>query len=486
MEPITCKKEDNFENWYQQILIRCDLIEYYDIPGCYIFKADTMEIWENIQIYLNQEFKKLGVKNMYFPLFVKKENLEKESNHIKGFTPEVAWIKTSDKTEDNTIAIRPTSETIIYSQAKKWIRSYRDLPIKINQWCNVVRWEFKDPTPFIRSKEFLWQEGHTFHQYKLNADQEVRNILNIYKKLYEEVLLVPVIPGIKSESEKFCGADYTTTVETYIPECSKAIQAATSHSLGQNFSKIFDLTFRDENNTDNNYVWQNSWGLSTRSIGIIIMIHGDNKGCLFPPKIAPIQIIITTKEDKIKNKEAFEIYLNTIRHELSMYRLYFDRTDQTMGYKFNYWEQKGVPIRIEIGSNEFISNNLSLFRRDTFEKIKNIPKENLAAIVRDLFRNIEENMYTKAKEKIFSKMLYVDDMNKFIENIDGHIIKVFWCGKKDCEDEIYKQTKDSKGISIRNLCIPFDEKEQTNMKCIVCNQEIKRKYNCVSLFSKSF
>jgi len=301
---ITAKKNEDFSDWYIQTLLKAELIEYTDISGCNVFRPGCFAIWEMIQQWFDHEIKKIGVKNAYFPCFVSERSLSKESEFIKGFSPEVAWVtKAGDKDLNEKIAIRPTSETIMYPLFHKWIRSHRDLPLKLNQWCNVVRWEFKHPVPFLRGREFLWQEGHSAFATKEEADEEVLQILEIYRQVYEDLLAVPVIKGRKTEEEKFSGALYTTTVEAFIDSSGRAIQAATSHCLGQNFAKAFDIKFegKDKDKEEKEFVWQNSWGLSTRSLGVTIMVHGDDNGLVLPPRVASIQIVvvpITTKKKK--------------------------------------------------------------------------------------------------------------------------------------------------------------------------------------------
>ena len=286
--------EDDFGAWYSQVVVAGELIEYYDISGCYILRPWAYSMWEQIKDFFDKEIKKEGVENCYFPLFVSSARLEAEKDHIEDFAPEVAWVTRSGQSElDVPIAVRPTSETVMYPVFANWIRSHRDLPMKLNQWCNVVRWEFKHPTPFIRSREFLWQEGHTAFTNKADADKEVRHILDLYRRVYEELLAVPVIPGVKSEKEKFAGGLYTTTVEAFVPATGRGIQGATSHCLGQNFAKMFQIEYENKNG-GRSMVWQNSWGCTTRTIGVAIMVHGDNKGLVLPPRVAPLQVVVVT------------------------------------------------------------------------------------------------------------------------------------------------------------------------------------------------
>lgn len=292
---IGVKKEVDFPGWYTNVLLKADMLDYYSVSGCYILKPWSYSIWEEIQTWFNTQIKELGVQNSYFPMFVSQSVLEREKDHIEGFSPEVAWVTRAGNSDlEEPIAIRPTSETAMYPYYAKWIRSHRDLPLKLNQWNSVVRWEFKNPQPFLRTREFLWQEGHTAFLTKAEADAEVRQILDLYRQVYEDLLAVPVIPGIKSEKEKFAGGLYTTTLEGFIPTSGRGIQAATSHCLGQNFSRpeMFNIFVEDPVDKSKSYVWQNSWGLSTRTIGVMVMVHGDNQGLVLPPRVASIQVIV--------------------------------------------------------------------------------------------------------------------------------------------------------------------------------------------------
>ena len=355
---IVNKKETNFSDWYSEVIVKSEMVDYYDISGCYILRPWSYEIWERIQNFFDSLIKTLDVKNVYFPMFVSEKALTKEKEHIAGFSPEVAWVTRSGKSEiDPPIAIRPTSETIMYPSFAKWIRSHRDLPLKINQWTNIVRWEFKNPTPFIRTREFLWQEGHTAHSTFEEAEEMVFKILKFYKMVYEDLLACPVIQGKKSENEKFAGGFYTTSIETMLPN-GKGVQCATSHHLGQNFSKMFEINFLDKNK-EKKLVWQTSWGLTTRTIGVLVMMHGDNNGLVLPPKISPIQVVIipikTSKDDPKeilgKGEEIFKLLKdNGIRVEFD------DSEMHTPGWKYAQWELKGVPIRIEYGKKDLLQD----------------------------------------------------------------------------------------------------------------------------------
>lgn len=328
------------------------MIDYYTVSGCYILKPWSYGIWEEIQSWFNIEIKELGVQNSYFPMFVSASVLEREKDHIEGFSPEVAWVTRAGTTDlEEAIAIRPTSETVMYPYYAKWIRSHRDLPLKLNQWNSVVRWEFKNPQPFLRTREFLWQEGHTAHLTKNEADVEVRQILELYRRVYEDLLAVPVIPGVKSEKEKFAGGLYTTTIEGFIPTSGRGIQAATSHCLGQNFSRpeMFNIFVEDPNDHSKSYVWQNSWGLSTRAIGVMVMVHGDNQGLVLPPRVATVQVVVVpcgvtsklTDEQRTAISDTCEELAKRLKKVGVRARADL-REGYTPGYKFNDWEQKVI------------------------------------------------------------------------------------------------------------------------------------------------
>lgn len=329
---LSAKKEDDFATWYTQAITLSEMIDYSDISGCYILRPWSFSIWEGIQRWFDDEIKELGVQNTYFPLFVSKHALETERDHVAGFAPEVAWVTksgTSDLAEP--IAIRPTSETIMYPFFAKWIRSHRDLPLEINQWCNVVRWEFKDATPFLRSREFLWQEGHTAHVTYDEAQERVLTILDLYRRVYEELLAVPVIKGMKTESEKFAGGYHTTTVEAYINGSGRAIQGATSHNLGQNFGKMFKIFFED-NEGGRSIPWQTSWGLTTRAIGVCVMVHGDNKGLVLPPRVAPVQVVLIPIHMKNTDAESTKAYITDLKNTLKRLRIRVNVDDRTVSY----------------------------------------------------------------------------------------------------------------------------------------------------------
>lgn len=467
---IEFKKTESFSDWYADVIFKSDMIDYYDISGCYILKPNSFFVWEQIQGYLDKSFKKLGVQNLYFPMFVRKKNLESEESHLEGFSAEVAWVTHSGKSKlAEPIAIRPTSETIMYPAFSKWIKSHRDLPLKLNQWTNVVRWEFKHPTPFIRTREFLWQEGHTAHASKDEGDKMVFEILNQYAKCYHELLAIPVIKGIKSENEKFAGADFTSTCETFIAENGRAIQACTSHALGTNFSKIFGIEFEDEE-MKKKLAYQTSWGFSTRSIGIIVMVHADDKGMVFPPKVAPLQVIIVPVLFKDKNKEGIDNRCRELARTLKDNGIradYDDRINYTAGWKFNDWELKGVPIRIELGPKDFEANEVKIVRRVDGFKLQ-LPIADIVTVVLQQLEEAHQIMYRNAFEKLQNNVMVAKDWKEFMLHLNNFkVVRTPWCQKNDCEDKVKTQSgiesKLSKGEeqtmsgSAKTLCMPLEQ-----------------------------
>lgn len=480
---ITVSRKTDFGEWYQQIIKKCKLIDYYDISGCYVLLPNAYFIWENIQRYLDRELKDRNVNNVYFPLFITKKNLEMEKDHIEGFSPEVAWVtktgnsdltqykydengKIISRDESNYIAVRPTSECAIYPIIKNHIQGHSDLPLKFNQWCSVVRWEFKDPTPFIRSREFLWQEGHTCHKTYESAMEEVYDILNLYKQCYSDVLAIPTIRGYKTEKEKFSGALTTTTIEGYIPGANRAIQCATSHCLGQNFSKMFDIMFDDENKKKQ-YVWQNSWGFTTRSIGVMLMTHGDDIGVMYPPMVAPVQLVIIPIIFK-NSKEMVMDYVNSIYNILQQkFRIIVDTSNNTPGWKQNYWELMGAPIKLEIGPHDVRNNSIRIVRRDTLQKIDINNTENLVSDIYDILDTIHDNMYNNALQQLNNSIDRVQTWDEFMNSTSNYrLCLIPFCNDKLCEEVIKEES------GAKSLCIPLDAEytiDITNRNCIKCN-----------------
>ena len=466
---ITVKKTDDFSEWYTQVVLKSCLADYAPVKGCMIFRENSYAIWEKIQEIFNKKIKETGHRNVYFPLFIPESFLKKEAEHFAGFVPEVAWVTVGgDSPLEERLAIRPTSETIIYATFSKWIRSWRDLPIKLNQWCSVVRWETKATKLFLRTREFLWQEGHTAHATREEADKEVMDILEAYRDVIESYLAIPVLTGKKTENEKFAGALYTTTLEAIMPD-GKALQMGTSHNLGQHFSKVFDIKFLDENEKER-HVWQTSWGFSTRMIGALIMLHGDDKGLVLPPKVAFVQVVIVpipykgTDADLIsaKTKETLETLKNN-----GIEVVLDDRAEYTPGWKFNEWELKGVPLRIEIGPRDVKQNQVMLVRRDTREKLA-VKQEETANAVIKLLEEIQNNLFNKAKKMLEENITTVRTYEEFQKVLKekGGFIRASWCFNSTCEEKIKEET----GATIR--IVPF-KKEEPFSKCVCCGGEAK-------------
>lgn len=458
---ISNKKDENFGDWYSEVVVEGEMIEYYDVSGCYVLRPWAYSIWEVLEVFFDAEIKKMGIKNSYFPLFVSEKALTKEKNHIEGFAPEVAWVTKSGETDlEVPIAIRPTSETVMYPIFSKWIRGHRDLPLKINQWCNVVRWEFKHPTPFIRSREFLWQEGHTAFATKEEADEEVLAILELYRKIYEEFLAVPVIKGKKSEVEKFAGGLYTTTVEAFIPNTGRGIQGATSHCLGQNFAKMFEIIFENERG-EKAMVWQNSWAYTTRTIGVMVMIHGDDKGLVLPPHVAPLQIIVVPVPFKDADTHAiYNACIETVQTlRAAGFRIEEDiRDNYSPGWKYSHWELKGVPLRIEIGPRDIANKQVVVVRRDNFVK-QNVPLDCLSNHIGELLEEIQKDMFERAKVKRDSCIVKAENWDEFMRALNSKMMVLApWCDEVDVEEDVKAKTKGEMGAA-KTLCMPFDQPE---------------------------
>lgn len=503
---ITSEKEKDFSDWYSQVLVKSDMLEYYDVSGCYILKPWSYSIWEKVQRWFDDEIKELGVENASFPLFVSAKVLQKEKDHIEGFAPEVAWVTKAGKNDlEEPIAIRPTSETVMYPYYAKWIRSHRDLPYRLNQWNSVVRWEFKTPQPFLRTREFLWQEGHTAFLTRKEAEEEVVQILDLYYRVYTELLAVPMIKGIKTEKEKFAGGLYTSTIEGFISTTGRGIQSATSHCLGQNFSKMFGINVEDpENNGEKLNVWQNSWGLSTRCIGVMTMVHGDNKGLVLPPRVAHTQVIVvpcgvtnkSSAEDKKKIFDGVDAIIKTLKK--SGIRARADLRDTyTTGYKFSDWEMKGVPIRIEFGPKDAEKQQVLTARRDTGEK-STLAIEGLGSSMVALLEKVQSDMYQKAKTDYDSHVIKVTEWSEFVPALDAkNVILTPFCKTEECEDKIKEKSarqvdgdeavdERAPSMGAKSLCIPLDQpetvEETLKRKCVSCGNQAQ----CWTLFGRSY
>jgi len=460
---ITVSKSENFSEWYTQVVIKAELADYAPVKGLIVLRPDGYSIWESIKESLDKKLKETGHRNGFLPVLIPESLLAKEKEHFEGFNPEVFWVTHSGTSEiGDRLALRPTSETLAYSLFSKWIRSWRDLPLKINFWNSALRAEIKGTKPFLRTSEFLWQEGHTVHATKDEAEKEVADILELYKKTIEEELAVPVVTGKKSEKDKFVGAVYTNTLESLMPD-GKALQMGTSHFLGQNFSKPFDVKYLDENNSET-FAWQTSWGVSWRLIGGMIMTHGDDKGLVLPPKVAPIQVVIIpiyySKEDKENVlQKACQIKDSLSNNDI---RVHLDDREQlTPGFKFNDWEMKGIPIRIEIGPKDIAKNQIVLARRHNQTKIS-LDMDGLTEKTLSELKNIQKEMFDAAKKILDERVVRVSEYQQFKKELEnGKMIDCSWCGNQTCEDKIKEET----GADLR--VIPFDNTQKTET-CIYC------------------
>ena len=485
------KKLPNIDNdisaWYTDVVTRAGLADYGPVKGTMVIKPYGFQLWDNVKDVFDKMIKDTGHTNAYFPLLIPKSFLAKEAEHVDGFAKECAVVThTRLKSENDEIIvdpdsqleeeviIRPTSETVIWSMYKKWIQSYRDLPILINQWANVVRWEMRTRL-FLRTTEFLWQEGHTAHQTKEEAQKETLDILKLYKKLAEEYLAIPVYTGLKTEAEKFAGADKTYCIEAMMLD-KKALQAGTSHNLGQNFAKAFDVKFQTEDNNEE-YVWATSWGISTRLIGAVILAHGDKNGLRIPPKIAPIQVVLIPIFRNEKQRKIIEDYIKPITKELKQneIRTFIDWSDSSPGYKFNEWELKGVPARIEIGPRDVESNAVIIARRDNGEKLSS-SRHGLTQSVKDILDQIQNNLYNQAKDFRDNNTHSVNTYSEFKDIIkNGGFVRCGWDGKQETELKIKEDTK----ATIR--CIPFNENPK-DLTCIFSGNEAMHEV----IFAKSY
>ncbi len=453
--------DEDFAQWYTDIVIKAELADYTDTKGCIAIKPYGYSIWENIQNYTDKKFKETGVENVYFPVLIPESLLQKEKDHVEGFAPEVAWVtEAGGEKLDERLCIRPTSETIISTMYSKWLKSWRDLPFVYNQWCSVLRWE-KETRPFLRSREFLWQEGHTIHETAKEAKERTMQMLNVYADVAENLLAIPVIKGIKTESEKFAGAEETYTIESMMHD-GRALQSATSHYFGQNFTKPFDIKFQNREGKEE-YAYQTSWGSSTRLIGALIMAHGDNRGLKLPPRVAPIQVVIVPiAQHKAGVLDKVYEIKNTLSSELRV--KVDDRDKYSPGYKFNYWEMKGVPIRLEIGPRDIENGECILVRRDTSEKVT-IKLDNLKAELEKMLTSIHNNMFEECKNRLKEKTtvaLSLDEFKNSMETNQG-FIKAMWCGDEECENKIRELT------GAKSRCMPF-EQEKISDKCVCCGK----------------
>ncbi len=469
-------RSENYSEWYNQLILRAEMADYAPVRGCMVVRPYGWALWENIQGALDRRFKATGHTNAAFPLFIPMSFMEKEKEHVEGFSPELAVVTIGggEKLEE-PLVVRPTSETIIGYMYSKWVRSYRDLPILINQWGNVVRWEMRTRL-FLRTLEFYWQEGHTAHATSKEAMEEALRILDVYTRFAVEDAAVPVIPGRKSEAEKFAGAVNSFTIEGMMGD-TKALQAGTSHFLGQNFAKAFDIQFLDETN-QMQHAWTTSWGLSTRFVGAIIMTHGDDQGLVMPPRLAPIQVVIVPIARNDEEKAKVMPVVERLRQELGEFRLKVDeRSEVTPGFKFNDWEMRGVPLRIEVGPKDVEKNVVTVARRDVPGKAgkSTLGMDQLAPQIGNLLKEIQQAIYDRAlafrQAHIFDPKDY-DELKQVVE--DGWAFS-WWCGRKECEAKIKEDTKAT------TRCLPMEQPGGSG-RCIVCGEPAQEK----AYFAKSY
>jgi len=464
------KRSEDYSRWYTDVIAAAELADYAPVKGCMIIRPNGYAIWEKMQQALDGMFKETGHQNAYFPLFIPESFLRKEAEHVEGFAPEVAVVTHGGGSKlEEPLVIRPTSETIIWNSYRNWIQSYRDLPLLINQWCNVVRWEMRTRL-FLRTAEFLWQEGHTAHATYEEAEEETLRMLGVYRRFAEEFMALPVIEGRKTEKEKFAGADHTYSIEAMMGD-AKALQAGTSHHLAQNFAKAFDVTFQTEKGT-REYVYATSWGLSTRMIGALIMAHGDDNGIIIPPKLATTQVVVVPISRKPEERqhvmravEKFTLAFKTVGIGFKV----DDREQYSPGFKFNDWEKRGVPLRIEVGPKDLDKNQVVLARRDNREKTP-ASQDGLERTVVDMLNAIQKSLYERALEFREKHTYRVDDYGKFPEILDGEggFIWSHWCGSGECEERVKDETK----ATIRN--IPRESPAEEG-KCIKCGSRSERR-----------
>lgn len=463
VEAITDMQED-FARWYTDVVTKADLIGYTTVKGCMVLKPAGYALWENIMAELNKRFKATGVQNVSMPMFIPESLLQKEKDHVEGFAPEVAFVTHGGNEElTERLCVRPTSETLFCDFYAKDINSYRDLPRLYNQWCSVVRWE-KTTRPFLRSREFLWQEGHTAHATREEAEERTIKMLDIYADFCEEVLAIPVIKGEKTEKEKFAGAVSTYTIEAMMHD-GKALQSATSHYFGDGFARAFEIVFADKDNTQK-YVHQTSWGMSTRIIGAIIMTHGDNRGLVLPPAITPVQVMIIPIRGE---KEEVKAAVLSLEESLGgVCRVAVDNTDKSPGYKYSEQEMRGIPLRVELGPKDIEKGQAVLVRRDTLEKII-VPLEEIEQKVKELLVSIQKDMLERARVHREEHIYEAEDYNEFkdIFNYKTGFVKAKWCGNKNCEEKIKEE------LSVTSRCMPFELQNNITGSCICCGELAK-------------
>ncbi|MGH8104133.1 MAG: proline--tRNA ligase [bacterium] len=487
MKRITPRSQD-VTQWYTDMVLNAELADYAPVRGCMVIRPYGYAIWENIQRILDARIKALGHVNAYFPLFIPESFLKKEAEHVEGFAPECAWVTMGGREElEERLAVRPTSETIVYAMYAKWVQSYRDLPILINQWANVVRWE-KTTRPFLRTTEFLWQEGHTAHATEIEAEAEARQILDLYRTFVEDELAIPLFVGEKSARERFAGAQRTYTIEAMMTD-GKALQAGTSHNLGTAFSKAFEIRFLDADG-ELKHPWQTSWGVSTRLIGASVLTHGDDKGLILPPAVAPYHVVIVPIYFKDADKATVLDAVRKVRGLLDSMayggaplRLLADTREQyTPGWKFNEWEMRGAPVRLELGPKDAAKSQVVLVRRDTGEK-KPVAWADLVKAVSDTLLAIRDSLFDSAKRFKEERTVAATDFAGLVEGVKTGFVRAVWCGSGECEEKLKAET----GATLR--CLPFDEPVPAGAKCAICGGAVRpsgREGGGIAYFARSY
>ena len=475
---LTVKKSNDFSEWFTQILQKADLTDYTEVSGCIVFKPRIWAVLEKIRDEVDTRIKPLGIKNVYFPMFIPEKFLTKEADHVKGFAPEVAWVTHAGNTKlSERLAVRPTSEAIMYPSFSNWTRSWRDLPIKLNQWSNVVRWEFKHATPLLRTREFLFNEGHTVFATEEEALAEQKQIIDMYTDICENYLAIPAHIGNKSEKEKFAGAVFTTSMEFYMPN-GRSIQGPDFHHDGQNFAKAYEIKYLDQTEKEQ-YAWQNTWAISSRMLGVAVAVHSDDNGLVLPPKIASEQIVIVPiLFDDTKKKvlaKAEEIKKKLDKQKLKV--ILDDRNEYSAGWKFNEWELKGVPIRIELGPKDIENGTAILVRRDTLKK-ESVKLEDIHKQVPKMLDDMQKSLFKKAKKMLEDNTLEVKNRKEFLEAVDNKkIVQAYWCAERKCEDLIKDETN-----GVKTLNSPFKQPSMKGKKCIYCGKDAKMYF----LFGRSY
>ena len=462
VEAITSMEED-FAQWYTDVVKKAELTDYTSVKGCMVIRPAGFAIWERLRNELDRRFKETGVQNVYLPMFIPESLLQKEKDHVEGFAPEVAWVTEGGQQPlQDRLCVRPTSETLFCDYYKNTVHSYRDLPQVCNQWCSVVRWE-KETRPFLRSREFLWQEGHTAHATAEEAEERTVQMLNVYADFLEEFCAVPVIKGKKTDKEKFAGAEATYTVEALMHD-GKALQSGTSHNFGDGFARAFEIQYTDNENKLQ-YVHQTSWGVTTRLIGAIIMVHGDDSGLVLPPKVAPVQVCIVPIQQK---KEGVLAKADEIKEVLKGFRVKVDDTDKSPGWKFSEQEMRGIPLRIEVGPKDIEAGKCVVVRRDTKEKI-DVAFTELEEKIGEILDKMQSDMLEAARTRRDSQTFVATDYEEFkkIFNEKTGFVKAMWCGEQACEDKIKEE------LSVTSRCMPF-EQENISDKCVCCGKPAKK------------